>query len=324
MPALSIEQINDLIEFQLSCWEEAKTNFDRLQHTRRKPLPLGDFPCAAQYNPARIKSTGAAVDKESIANRQCFLCADNRPLQQLSGEWPDSNWYLLVNPYPILPVHFTIAATSHIPQNRIPLEMASMAENAPELVIFFNGAKAGASAPDHLHCQAMLKSELPIVKLTEANHPIDKKGWMSSEDFNLDLPFNFISGIIGKDLQGLRELSKIESAFGIDALTGGKDTGLVNAYFWISDRGYLRVEIIPRRAHRPSLYNLPEGERFVISPGAVDMAGLLIVPREEDFEKLSPEIARRIYAETAFAGALPTEIREYFELNTPATHCRHD
>lgn len=309
---LSVENINDLIESQLACWQEARRNFDRLADTRRKKLPLGDFPCAAQYNPARIKSTGAAIDKESIAKRQCFLCSSNRPAEQLSGNWPDDNWHLLVNPYPILPVHFTIAAVKHIPQAQIPVDMAAMAEKAPSLVFFFNGAKAGASAPDHLHCQAMLKDELPIISLVEKNHPLWRKGWISSEEFGLDLPFNFMSCIVSPEISGLVNLSHVQTAFGINE-SGKEDPGLINAYFWISDGGYLRIIIIPRRAHRPSLYSLPEGVRFVISPGAVDMAGLLIVPRLEDFERLTPDIARRIYAETAFTGPLPENIRRNFQ-----------
>lgn len=317
MQPLSIEHINSLIESQLMSWHEAKRNFDRLMEIERKPLQLGDFHIAAQLNPARIRSTGAAVDKASVAARSCFLCKENRPAMQMSGEWPTPEWELLVNPYPILPVHFTIAAKKHIPQERIPLEMAMMAEYAPPLVFFFNGAKAGASAPDHLHCQAMLRSELPITALAERYHPVERAGWMSSKEYGLHLPFNFMSAVIKGDMAGLEHLALTESAFGIDSETGEKDNELVNAFFWISDSGYLRIVVVPRRAHRPSLYFLPEGERFVISPGAVDIAGLLIVPRKEDFDRLTPETAARIYSETAFSGSLPKEIINHF---LPGSH----
>lgn len=135
---------------------------------------------------------------------------------------------------------------------------------------------------------------------------------MSSEEYGLDLPFNFMSAIIKPGLPGMFNLSRALTAFGIDSTTGEKDTGLINAFFWISDSGFLRIVIVPRCAHRPSLYFLPEGERYMISPGAVDMAGLIIVPREEDFRRLSPEIISRIYAETAFAEPLPEEIKANF------------
>lgn len=305
---LSTEHINDFIETQLAQWPEAKQNFDRLVDIRRKPLELGALPAAAQLNPARIRSTAAAVDKESVARRACFLCAANRGPEQLSHEWPDAQWHLLLNPFPILPVHFTIVNRKHTPQANVPVEMALMAEQAPSLVIFYNGAKAGASAPDHLHCQAMLKTELPLMQLTEKYHPVERKGWMSSEEFGVDLPYHFLSAVVDGGEAGMRTLRQATQAFGIDAETGAEDTGLVNAYFWISDGGWLRIVIVPRRAHRPPHYFREEGERFMISPGAVDMAGLLIVPREEDYNRLTPQIAAEIYAATAFASGLPEHL----------------
>ena len=302
---LSIDDINSLIETQLAVWPEAKTNFDRLMEVKRKPLQIGDFYAAAQLNPARIKSTAAAVDKDSVANRPCFLCSTNRPAQQISCEWLPG-WDLLVNPYPILPVHFTIAATRHTPQNEVPIEMAAMVEKAPDLVFFYNGASAGASAPDHLHCQAVLKSELPIIHLVEENHPIDIHKWISSEEFGLNLPFHFLSAVISPDNVGLKNLARVTSIYGIDKQNGEHSTDLVNVFFWVSTFGLLRIVVIPRIAHRPSHYFRQDGS-FIVSPGAIDMAGLLILPRADDFERISPEIAGEIYVETAFA-ALPPEL----------------
>lgn len=313
MNILIAETINNLLESQLLSWLEAKTNFDRLQEIKRKPIELGDLKASAQLNPARIRSTGAAVDSKSISERPCFLCAHNRPKEQMSAEWPDANWELLVNPYPILPVHFTIVSKEHKPQGNIPVEMAMMAECSPDLAIFYNGAHAGASAPDHAHCQAMLKSELPIIALAEKFHFTSEPGWKSSENFGADLPFHFLSAIITPDMEGMLNLAKVSKAFGIDGKSGEKDYGLVNAFFWISDTDkMLRIIIIPRKAHRPSLYYAPEDKRFIISPGAVDMAGILIVPRAEDYNRMSAETARQIYAETAFADGLPEELLSIF------------
>lgn len=297
MQPLTLEHINSLIETQLALWPEAKQNFDRLMEVRRKPLDIGDFRAAAQLNPARIRSTAAAVDKESVAKRACFLCQANRPSEQLCGEWP-KGWDLLVNPYPILPVHFTIVSKEHRPQDEIPLEMAAMAENAPDLVIFFNGAKAGASAPDHLHCQAVLKSELPLMRLVGQCHPVERTGWVSSEEFGKDLPFRFMSAVISPDMQGMRDLAQTSSICGKDP-EGHDDKGLVNAFFWMDPAGLLRIVVIPRKAHRPSHY-FREKDNYMISPGAIDMAGLLILPRPDDFERISPEVAAEIYSETAY------------------------
>lgn len=306
---MTTEQINNFIATQLEIWSEAKQNFDNLRHARRKPMPLGDFNVQLQLNPARIRSTAAAVDKASIAQRPCFLCAKNRPKEQIALQWLDG-WDLLVNPYPILPVHFTIPATTHIPQETLPLEMAAMAEQAPDLAIFFNGAKAGASAPDHKHCQAVLKSELPIVAVAEKNHSAERTGWVSSESFGIDLPFQFISGIITPDMTGMKNLALLEKAVGYDEKEKRVSHDLINAFVWIDGKGLLRIVIIPRKAHRPSHY-FREEDNYMVSPGALDMAGLLILPREEDFNRMTPDVLHEIYQETAFA-TLPHPVKSPF------------
>lgn len=313
MRQFTTEVINSIIEEQLAAWPMARDNFFALGSTQRRPVRLGALDAAVQHNPARIRSTGAAVDAASIAARKCFLCASNRPTQQFTIPWMNG-WELLVNPYPILPVHFTVASAAHTPQSHVPLDMASMAEAAPDLVFFFNGARAGASAPDHLHVQAVLKSELPIVALAEKMHPSSHGGFESSDRWNIDLPFHFVSGVITPDDSGMRALLRMAGAFGIDAGTGLPDRGLVNAFFWIGSDGLLRTAAVPRRRHRPGCYDAPEHDRFVISPGAVDMAGILVAPRREDFDRLDSDTIRSIYAEVAFADALPRSVTDYFEI----------
>lgn len=295
---LDTEAINSLIETQLADWPMARDNFFRLRQTRRKPLPLGDLQGAAQLNPARIRSTGAAVDARSIAARQCFLCAENRPKEQIAVRDFMEGWELLVNPFPILPVHFTIASAKHEPQAQIPLDMASMAEKAPTLCFFYNGAHAGASAPDHLHVQAVLSSELPLLRLAEKMHPASVPGFMDSTESGLDLPFRFISAVVTPDRIGMATLARAVRICGADA-DNNPDPGLVNAFFWMGAEGLLRIAVVPRKAHRPACYSAEGEKKMLISPGAIDMAGIAIFPREEDFERITPEIMRGVYGETA-------------------------
>lgn len=305
---MTTEEINDFVEHQLSVWPEAASNFDALSRVGRKPLHIGSFAAYAQHNPARIRSTAAKTDAESIKKRACFLCASNRPSEQITREWIPG-WDLLVNPYPILPIHFTIVDKEHRAQDGIPPEMAIMAEKAPDLAIFYNGARAGASAPDHRHCQAVLKSELPIVRLAEENHSSDMPAIVSSECFGLSLPFNFISAIITPDETGMLNLALMTQIKGIDATTDKPDTGLVNAFFWIdSSTGLLRIIVIPRRAHRPRCFFAEDESRFTVSPGALDMAGVMILPVEKDFERITEDIAAGIYDEVAFRGKIPENI----------------
>lgn len=288
-------QIDEYIEAQLAVWPMAAENYRRLGQTERRMFTLGDLRVAVQHNPARIRSTGAAVDKESVARRPCFLCEDNRPVEQVSPELI-SGWSILVNPYPIFPVHFTIVSNEHIPQAEIPLEMAAMAEKLPGLAVFFNGSRAGASAPDHLHCQAVLKDELPLLRLVEERHGLAMEARQTASSLGLDVPFDFVSMVIRPDLEGMSLLADIPNICGHDAETGEEDKGLVNAFFWM-DSNLLRVVVIPRRAHRPSAYFEEEPERLIVSPGAIDMAGVIVTPRREDFEKITAGDIRRIYAE---------------------------
>lgn len=310
---LDTETLNALIETQLSLWPEASDNFFRLRDTERRPLHLGALHGAAQYNPARIRSTGASVEKKDIERRKCFLCADNRPKEQISQEWPEG-WDFLVNPYPILPVHFTIASRKHEPQGALPLDMATMAESAPSLAFFYNGAKAGASAPDHLHVQAMLKEELPLLRLCEQYHHAYTKPFMSSAEFSVELPFLFVSAVVSPDINGMLTLSKLSEAFGVDADTGNRDAAFINAYMWMGDDGLLRAAVVPRRRHRPACYFAEGDQKMMVSPGAVDMAGLLILPRKEDYDRITEKIAADIYGEVAFAEKLPDEVIKHFNL----------
>lgn len=309
---LNLETVNLLVEHQLTLWPEVNRRYADLGKSCRKPLPMGDLPFALQLNPARIVSTAADTSREGISARPCFLCAANRPQEQLSAEWMPG-WDLCVNPFPILPIHFTIIAREHRPQAEPPFEMAAMAETAPYLAIFFNGAHGGASAPDHLHMQAVLKSELPLLAVAEMNHPSERTGFMSSEEFGLDLPFHFISAVVTPDSEGARMLMRIASAFGIDA-DGKIDQGLINVFYWMGADGLLRAAVVPRRAHRPHHYFMEGADRVVVAPGAIDMTGLMITPRPEDFEKLDAATVREIYSEVAFAAELPEAIKTHFGL----------
>ena len=64
--------------------------------------------------------------------------------------------------------------------------------------------------------------------------------------------------------------------------------------------GGLTVFLFPRTRHRPTCYTAPEEEhRILVSPGAADMGGLLVLPREEDYLKLTPADAERIFADVS-------------------------
>lgn len=286
--------INDFIESQLAVWPEARERYLALGKTERRRFKLGDFEGAFQYNPARIVSTAAKTDAASVAARPCFLCRDNRPKEQMMIPL-SPNWEMGINPFPIFPVHFTIISTTHTPQEAPPMDIGGIADEFPELVIFFNGASGGASAPDHLHLQAVLKSELPIVKIAEQQHPAGMPGIMRSDMWGLDLPFIFLTAVITDDEEGARDYMRML------ALTGAApdrkpDKGLRNVFCWKGDDGLLRMIVVPRQKHRPDCYGTGSGQHL-IAPGAIDMAGVVILPRQEDFLSITEEELSRIYSQ---------------------------
>ncbi len=281
----------DFINAQISEWPLARENYQALGKTERRSIQLGDLTIGIQHNPARIISTAAKTDSKTLSQRPCFLCEKNRPPQQVGLEIA-KGWELLLNPYPIFPTHFTIVSKKHKPQEGFPLDMVTMAERLPGHTVFFNGKRAGASCPDHLHCQAVKTDELPLMLLIEKRHSLNSGRFTTDSKLGLDVPFGFISIIITPDLDGMSHLAKIEETIGKRYI----DEGRVNAFVWIDRNGLLRICAIPRNMHRPSCYG-SEADQHLISPGCIDMTGVLIAPLKKDFDTLTEDIVRKIYAE---------------------------
>lgn len=291
-----MNSLSEIMDAQLAVWPLARQNYQALGRTERRALQLGDLTVGIQHNPARIVSTGAKTDAKTLAERPCFLCKSNRPSVQ-EGIPIAEGWELLLNPFPIFPIHYTIASTTHQPQEGLPLDMVEMAEKLPGHTVFFNGKKAGASCPDHLHCQAVMTHELPLMRLAEQKHIFDK--WddgervKTSAGLGLEVPFSFTSIIVTPDPEGMRILASLDEIIGKEYV----DEGRLNLFVWIDSRGMLRIVAVPRNAHRPSCYGSENPGQHLISPGCIDMAGVIIAPRKEDYDTLSEEDVREIYAE---------------------------
>lgn len=307
---LTLETINDFYDRQFRDWPGLRKHYDALLKTQRRIIHIGDMNIGLQFNPGRIKSTASNVDSSSLAKRPCFLCKANRPTQQQPLPLIDG-WDCLINPYPIFPVHLTIVSKAHEPQEETPLDMVAAADQAPCLAFFYNGARAGASAPDHLHFQATVKEEFPIIPIVERHHPANKSGLISSTEFPIDLPINFWSIVILPDPDGMQLLSILPKLYGFDSKTGSPDPGMVNVLVWMDSERKLRIVVFPRKRHRPEMYFAKDERQRIVSPGAVDMAGLLILPRQEDFERLTAEEVMSIYDE---CGLIAEELNDYLPL----------
>lgn len=285
MTTLTLSEITSAYEAQWDCWPDTRLRYDALGATERRIERFGEFPLIVQCNPARAISTEAKTDARSIAERPCFLCQVNRPHEQQCITQV-GDFEVLVNPFPVFPVHFTVVNRNHIRQAGPTPDMIELAAKAPDLAVFFNGAKAGASAPDHLHFQAVLKSELPLLEFVERRHSAGNGLLMCSDDIEPKLPMRFLSAVIPPDHEGMMIARAILGG-------AGWDLDLINLFVWTGDNGLLRMILLPRTKHRPDNYGDAPG--FHISPGALDMIGVMIVPRPDDFNRLTRDDIIDIY-----------------------------
>lgn len=298
MKPLHHYEIEEFVSRQLAVWPDAKKRYDDLATIMRRRVKVDGLEIAMQCNPARVVSTQAKTDAKSVGERPCFLCCKNRPANQIMLPFLDG-WDLCVNPFPIFPIHLTIISKEHRPQDKVPQDIIKAADNLPGMVVFFNGALAGASAPDHLHMQAVLKDELPLVKWVEKNYHSEYSKIVTGRELDPSLPFDFYTGIIRDDCDGMKVMWLGINLGGPNADHCLNNPELVNVFFWLDDEGKLRFISIPRQCHRPGHYFRTGDDRIIISPGCVDMAGVLIVTRPEDYEVLTPEIIKEIYADIA-------------------------
>ena len=280
---------------QLEVWTDARHRFRDLKHVETRQL---SDQLKLQWNPARIVSTGAKIDKKTLGERPCFLCDKNRPKEQMSKQI-DEKFHLLVNPFPILPVHFTIPARKHQPQliYKNYGEMHRFISLHSDLMVFYNGPKCGASAPDHLHFQAGTNGILPLQtnwqrlsrNLTDIISLNDEEKISVVRDFIVPA-FVIISKSAESDEALFRRLYKAMPQ------RGDETEPMMNIISWRKGEEFISV-VIPREKHRPEAYFAEGDAQFVVSPGALDMSGLIITPREEDFRKLTEEKALSLLQE---------------------------
>lgn len=318
---------DDVLAFfdaQMQRWEEVSARFAELsQGIQTKALPLADFTLCAQHNPRRIVSTAAKLDKQNLKKRPCFLCDHNRPEAQISLPL-EGKYQALVNPFPILPRHLTIPTRRHRPQQLSTLlpALGRMAWRMPSFLIFYNGARCGASAPDHAHLQAGQRGVVPIERdwrlyesrlekvypLTSADEAeLEEKGY-TTHGVGLYRLRGYAAPafvLLGGQADGDYFLfQKLLAALPVDK---GQSEPDINLLAWRQDGGPADSDdsvvmlLFPRRKHRPACYFATGEAQYVISPGALDMGGLIITPRHEDFERLTPQLAESILREVALS-----------------------
>lgn len=286
------QQVKALFDEQTAHWPLARTNFEGLKTVQTKSVSFGDYDIRVQFNPARIVSSGAKVDAKTIAERKCFLCAAHRPAEQRAVDFGD--YEILVNPFPIFPEHFTIPRKEHVDQQINPFfaDMLRLAKAMDNYLVFYNGPRCGASAPDHMHFQAGTKDYLPLVndyfRLKDTHTDL----LVSTEKMQLFGMKNY-----GRTVYVI-ESSNIENAQ--DAFEklhhhltsilppqgeGAVGEVMMNIVCTYTDARW-QIFVLPRKAFRPWQYTAEGEQQLLISPATVEMCGVFITPIEAHFNRI--------------------------------------
>ena len=265
-------QIQHLLTRQLQDWPLAMTNYATLSLTQTKHLSINNFTFTIQFNPTRLTSSSAQTDPQTIQNRKCFLCPHHLPPEQEILPYTAQSLHqyaILCNPYPIFPRHLTIPDRNHTPQlisGRID-DMLELAAQLSDFVLFYNGPQCGASAPDHFHFQAGNKGFLPIQATVESG---------------ISLAHYPVSAFLFES----EEASEVAASFHQFLTTFQEPEPMLNLLCWKTGSKYYLI-VFPRKRHRPTQFYAQGDDNILLSPGAVDLGGVLITPLEKDFQKLS-------------------------------------
>jgi ATP adenylyltransferase/5',5'''-P-1,P-4-tetraphosphate phosphorylase II len=292
--------IKNLFADQLIHWELARINYDGLQSVKTKAFSFGDFEIRVQFNPARMVSSGAKMDAKTLSERKCFLCQENRPAEQKGVRVGD--YSILVNPFPIFPSHFTIVHATHIEQQIFCsfTDMLSLSELMDDCVVFYNGPKCGASAPDHLHFQAGTKNFLPLLQDYARLKSSHAEVMVETEAFQLVNFKNYLRTVyciesISKEA-ARDSFEKLYAYFQRQQLPDDAPTELEPMMNIVCtfENGKWYVFVLPRANFRPWQYAASADEQLLVSPATVEMCGVFITPIESHFERITKEDIRSI------------------------------
>lgn len=293
------KKIGYLYAQQLIEWPTAKNSYEQFHSVKKKSISFDDFRIDLQFNPARVRSTCADINQGAIAERPCFLCYKNLPTEQKGFEIL-KKYLLLINPYPIFENHLTLSDPTHKPQAIIGRinDMLSLAKELESYTIFYNGPHCGASAPDHFHFQAVQKNTMPI----DTEFDYLKKYKSRNLVYEDDIRIIQLKSYLRKPLifeSEYREpidyfFSKVYNQLHLDEISNEPMINLLANY----QNGNYRLTLFIRSKQRPSHYYKEDPERILVSPACVEMGGLIVTPREEDFQKINKENLSEIFKET--------------------------
>lgn len=301
-----MQEINKFIRDQLSIWPLASTNYRALKRIKTKTIHIGELSCRIQYNPIRVISSTANTSPEAIAARRCFLCEDNRPEEQfhLIFEGRKSRLYRVqLNPYPIFPKHLVIVRHEHLPQaiwHHFP-DMLDFTTKYPDYIVFYNGPSSGATAPDHLHFQAVPRHHMPLEEAIDVFLDNPGPALASVKDATLYRYQGYLNGVFALKARTTKSLAKLFYRL-LDCTDrpAGESEPKFNLYTYVKDGEY-RTFVVMRSEKRSHHFYSEGPDHLTISPGAADMAGLFVAPFREDYDKVDDSLMLDLLTEVTIS-----------------------
>lgn len=301
-----MKELNKFIKDQLSVWQLASSNFRALKTAPSREVDVFGLKCRIQYNPRRVISSTADTSPAAIASRKCFLCADNRPKEQFHLGFEGRkgrNYHIQINPYPIFRGHLVIVRDEHIPQeiwHHFP-DMLDFAARYKDYLVFYNGPSSGASAPDHLHFQAIPKHNLPLEEVVDEflDHPGEPLATV--KDASLYKFAGYARGVFALKATTSKSLAKLFYRL-LDCTDRGKgeEEPMFNLYAYVKNSEY-RTIVVMRSAKRSHHFYSEGADHLTISPGAADIAGLFVAPFREDYDKADTALLEELLSEVCIS-----------------------
>ena len=298
---------------QLSRWPLACDNFRALKNVKVREMDAGGLKVKLQFNPARIVSSAAKLNKDDIARRKCFLCRDNRPPEQIMLKFEgrkNKKYHILVNPYPIFPDHLVVAAARHTDQSirQRYVDMMDLARKYSGFTFFYNGPRSGASAPDHHHFQAAPRHIIPLEcdvdeLLCQTDKDCALKYVTSLQDAELFHYQKFTTGVFVLRAETSKSMAKLfYRLLDCAEIPEGESEPMFNLFTFYRDGEFCSI-VIFRSRHRSHHYFSDGPDHLTMSPGCADMGGVFIVPVEAEYEKLTTVLLSEMLAEVSVTKA---------------------
>ena len=301
-----MKELNKFIKDQLSVWQLASSNFRALKTAPSREVDVFGLKCRIQYNPRRVISSTADTSPAAIASRKCFLCADNRPKEQFHLGFEGRkgrNYHIQINPYPIFRGHLVIVRDEHIPQeiwHHFP-DMLDFAARYKDYLVFYNGPSSGASAPDHLHFQAIPKHNLPLEEVVDEFLDYPGEPLATVKDASLYKFDGYARGVFALKATTSKSLAKLFYRL-LDCTDRGKgeEEPMFNLYAYVKNGEY-RTIVVMRSAKRSHHFYSEGADHLTISPGAADIAGLFVAPFREDYDKADTALLEELLSEVCIS-----------------------